>query len=40
MKTYEEDDLSKCDKCEDMVGTETLIRQPEWNICENCWDAL
>lgn len=36
----EDDDLSQCTRCENMVGTETLIGMADWRICEDCWDDL
>ncbi len=40
MIDYDEDDMSKCTRCEDIVGTETLVRLVDWSVCENCWDDL
>ena len=40
METYEEEDLSKCTRCEEMVGTETLVRLLDWSVCEICWGDL
>ena len=40
METYEEDDLSKCTRCEEMVGTETLVRLLDWSVCETCWGDI
>jgi len=37
---YDEDDLSRCTRCETMVGSETLIRLADWSVCEICWDDL
>jgi formylmethanofuran dehydrogenase subunit E len=40
METYEEDDLSQCTRCEEMVGTETLVHLLDWSVCEICWGDL
>jgi hypothetical protein len=39
MIDYDEDDMTVCDRCGDIVGTETIIKLGE-NICENCWDDM
>jgi hypothetical protein len=34
------DDLSQCTRCEDMVGTETLVKLGPDGFCEICWDDM
>ena len=36
----DDDDLSKCTRCESMVGTETLVHLADWSVCEDCWDDI
>ena len=40
MKNYDEDDLSECTRCEEMVGTETLVKLGPDGFCEICWDDM
>jgi formylmethanofuran dehydrogenase subunit E len=36
----DEEELSQCTRCEDMVVTETLVRLADWSVCEICWGDI
>jgi len=40
MTKYDEDDVGPCDRCGDIVGTETFMTLGDQNICEICWDDM
>jgi hypothetical protein len=40
MIDYDEDDVSVCDRCGGIEGTETFIRLGDQKICEICWDDM
>jgi hypothetical protein len=36
----DDEDLSQCTRCEEMVDSDSLSRMLDWNLCEICVDDI